>query len=41
MFQGVLLDLGGVVFTDDVPLSGAIDAIARLGAAGLKLRFVT
>jgi HAD superfamily hydrolase (TIGR01458 family) len=41
MFKGVLLDLGGVVFTGDVPLPGAVDAIARLRDAGLKLRFVT
>lgn len=41
MIQGVLLDLGGVVFTGVEPLPGAVDAIARLRAAGLKLRFVT
>jgi HAD superfamily hydrolase (TIGR01458 family) len=41
MFKGVLLDLGGVVFTGDAPLPGAVDAIARLRDAGLKLRFVT
>jgi HAD superfamily hydrolase (TIGR01458 family) len=41
MFKGVLLDLGGVVFTGDAPLPGATMAIARLRAAGLALRFVT
>jgi HAD superfamily hydrolase (TIGR01458 family) len=41
MFKGVLLDLGGVVFTGNAPLPGAIDALARLRAVGLKLRFVT
>lgn len=41
MFKGVLLDLGGVVFTGDAPLPGAVDAIARLRARGLGLRFVT
>jgi HAD superfamily hydrolase (TIGR01458 family) len=41
MFQGVLLDLGGVVFTGDTPLPGAVDAIARLRDSGLGLRFVT
>ena len=41
MFKGVLLDLGGVVFTGDTPLPGAIAAIERLRAAGLPLRFVT
>jgi HAD superfamily hydrolase (TIGR01458 family) len=41
MLKGVLLDLGGVVFTGDTPLPGAIGAIARLRAAGLAMRFVT
>jgi len=41
MFKGVLLDLGGVVFTGNAPLPGAIGAIARLRAGGLTLRFVT
>jgi len=41
MFKGVLLDLGGVVFTGDTPLPGAVEAIGRLRAAGLGLRFVT
>jgi HAD superfamily hydrolase (TIGR01458 family) len=41
MSKGVLLDLGGVVFTGDTPLPGAVAAIARLRAAGLALCFVT
>jgi HAD superfamily hydrolase (TIGR01458 family) len=41
MFKGALLDLGGVVFTGDTPLPGAVDAIARLRDAGLGLRFLT
>jgi HAD superfamily hydrolase (TIGR01458 family) len=41
MFKGVLLDLGGVVFTGDTPLPGASAAIARLRSSGLGLRFVT
>lgn len=41
MFKGVLLDLGGVVFTGDTPLPGSIEAIARLRTAGLAVRFVT
>lgn len=41
MFKGVLLDLGGVVFTGDTPLPGSVEAIARLRAAGLAVRFVT
>jgi HAD superfamily hydrolase (TIGR01458 family) len=41
MLKGVLLDLGGVVFTGDTPLPGAIAAIGRLRAAGLAVRFAT
>lgn len=41
MLKGVLLDLGGVVFTGDTLLPGAAAAIARLRASGLGLRFVT
>ncbi|HSS12813.1 MAG TPA: TIGR01458 family HAD-type hydrolase [Rhizomicrobium sp.] len=37
----MLLDLGGVVFTGDTPLPGAIAAIERLRATGPPLRFVT
>ncbi len=40
-FKGVLLDLGGVVFTGDAALPGAVEAIARLRGAGLPLRFAT
>jgi HAD superfamily hydrolase (TIGR01458 family) len=38
---GVLLDLGGVVYTGNRPLSGALDAISRLRHAGVPLCFVT
>ena len=41
MVKGVLLDLGGVVYTGDSPLPGALDAISRLRAAGMPLRFAT
>jgi HAD superfamily hydrolase (TIGR01458 family) len=41
MIKGVLLDLGGVVFTGNAPLPGAVDAIARLRKAGRQVRFVT
>jgi HAD superfamily hydrolase (TIGR01458 family) len=41
MISGVLLDLAGVVYEGDHVLPGAIDAVARLHAAGLPLRFVT
>ena len=41
MNRGVLLDHAGVVYEGDHVLPGAIDAVARLHAAGLPLRFVT
>jgi HAD superfamily hydrolase (TIGR01458 family) len=41
MIRGVLLDLAGVVYEGDHVLPGAIEAIGRLHAAGLPLRFVT
>lgn len=41
MIRGVLLDLAGVVYEGDHLLPGAIDAVARLHASGLPLRFVT
>lgn len=41
MISGVLLDLGGVVYDGDMPIPGALDAVARLRAAGLGLRFVS
>jgi HAD superfamily hydrolase (TIGR01458 family) len=40
-YQGVLLDIDGVLTVSWRPLPGAIDAIAELRAAGYKLRFVT
>jgi len=41
LFKGILLDLGGVVYLGDQPLPGAVEAIARLRAAGLAVRFLT
>ena len=41
MIRGVLLDLAGVVYEGDHALPGAVDAVARLRAGGLPLRFVT
>jgi len=41
MIRGVLLDLAGVVYQGDQVLPGAIEAVARLHAAKLPLRFVT
>ena len=37
----VLLDLGGVFYQGDHLIPGALDALARLRASGLALRFVT
>ncbi len=41
MIEGVLLDLGGVVYVGDGPLPGALEALDRLRAAGLSLRYIT
>lgn len=39
--RGVLLDLGGVVFTGERLLPGAGEAVERLRGSGLALRFLT
>jgi HAD superfamily hydrolase (TIGR01458 family) len=39
--KGVLLDLGGVVYVGDAPLTGALVALDRLKAAGLPVRYIT
>jgi HAD superfamily hydrolase (TIGR01458 family) len=36
-----LIDLDGVLYVEEEPVHGAIDAVARLRAGGLALRFVT
>jgi len=41
MVRGVLLDLSGVLYVGGQPLAGALDALDRLRASGLALRFVT
>ncbi len=41
MIQGVLLDLSGVLYEGDHCLPGASEALARLHAAGLPLRYLT
>jgi HAD superfamily hydrolase (TIGR01458 family) len=41
MLKAVLLDLGGVVYVGRDPLPGAINAIDRMRARGLALRFLT
>ncbi len=41
MISGVLLDLAGVLYDGDEPVPGAADAVARLRACGLPIRFVS
>lgn len=41
LLRTVLLDLGGVFYQGDHLIPGALDALARLRASGLTLRFVT
>ncbi|MGV6849950.1 MAG: TIGR01458 family HAD-type hydrolase [Marinibacterium sp.] len=41
MIRGVLLDLSGVLYVGDTAVPGAVEAVARLRAAGLELRFLT
>lgn len=38
---GVLLDLDGVIYVADAPLPGAVAAVKRLRASGLRLAFLT
>ena len=39
--KAVLLDLDGVLYVEDAPIPGAIEAVAALRDRGLRLRFVT
>jgi HAD superfamily hydrolase (TIGR01458 family) len=39
--RALLLDLDGVLYVEDQPIAGAVDAVAVLRDAGLGLRFVT
>jgi ribonucleotide monophosphatase NagD (HAD superfamily) len=41
MLEGVLLDLGGVVYIGDRTLARAVESIERLRSTGLPVRFVT
>jgi HAD superfamily hydrolase (TIGR01458 family) len=41
MIRAVLLDLAGVVYQGEQALPGAVDAVATLRDAGLRLRFLT
>ena len=39
--RGVLLDLDGVLYVEDEPVTGAVEAVERLRSDGFALRFVT
>jgi HAD superfamily hydrolase (TIGR01458 family) len=39
--EGLLIDLDGTLYTNDGPVEGAREALARLDRAGLAYRFVT
>jgi HAD superfamily hydrolase (TIGR01458 family) len=39
--RAVLIDLDGVLYVEEEPIAGAVDAVQRLRGAGLALRFVT
>jgi HAD superfamily hydrolase (TIGR01458 family) len=39
--RALLIDLDGVLYVEDAPVPGAVDAVRALRAAGLGLRFVT
>jgi HAD superfamily hydrolase (TIGR01458 family) len=40
-FRALLIDLDGVLYVEDEPLPGAVEAVAAIRQAGLGLRFVT
>ena len=40
-YAGVLLDLGGVVFTGDEAVAGSVEALARLCEGSVAVRFLT
>jgi len=39
--RGLLIDLDGTLYTEDGPISGARETLARLEAAGIPYRYVT
>lgn len=39
--HALLLDIDGVLYVEDDPIAGAVEAVGRLRAAGRTLRFVT
>lgn len=40
-FDGLVCDLDGVVYRGDLPISGAVDALDRLRARGVKILYCT
>jgi glycerol 3-phosphatase-2 len=40
-FDGLIVDLDGVVWIGDIPIAGSVDAIAALQARGVRLVFLT
>jgi NagD protein len=40
-FAGYVVDLDGTVYLGDEPLPGAVDALARIRAAGSRVVFLT
>src|SRR5690606_23194198 len=41
MLNGIFLDLSGVLYEGSTPIPGSLEAVARLQAAPLTLRFLT
>lgn len=41
MYRGIFFDLSGVLYTGQQPISGALEAIRRVQASDLQVRFVT
>jgi HAD superfamily hydrolase (TIGR01458 family) len=41
MISGILLDLSGVLYTDNLPIQGATESLSRLQNSGLPIRYVT
>jgi len=39
--KGILFDLDGVLYVDNVPIEGAVDALQRIRKAGIPCRFLT
>ena len=41
MISGILLDLSGVLYTENLPVQGAAESLLRLQSSGLPIRYVT